>query len=394
MPPEVPIEDTQSSTSSLPDEVLIEEGHYYIIDDHTRLPFTHEKPLGSGHSAIVEKVQDKRTGAVFAVKTLKYGSARARAQKKDSFDNEVNITRSLKGHHHIIRLFATYEAKREFALIQQPAADEGNLEQYIDNYSEAIEKCSSSFLDNLNRAEAVLQRAFGCLASGLTYIHSKKIRHRDIKPRNIVMHQGSVIYIDFGSSKDASQQGENTTEGLVDFQTKIYSPPEVLNEEYRNMSADVYSLGCVFIEIFAALSRAVKYEHNQCYAHIMKQLHSSIASANVSPNMSFLKEIITSMTQELKEDRQTAGCIYSDISKHVLFLCHECGQEPKLKGKQTAWKWCVEQSRYYCYIRNEYGKELHHIWDKLQHHDLPDIALPPTNSSRSVTLPFRFRNLR
>ena len=59
----------------------------------------------------------------------------------------------------------------------------------------------------------ILQRAIGCLASGLAFMHEQTIRHKDIKPQNILIHGGSVLYTDFGISLDFGQQGNSTTTG-------------------------------------------------------------------------------------------------------------------------------------------------------------------------------------
>lgn len=45
----------------------------------------------------------------------------------------------------------------------------------------------------------------------------------------------------------------STTEGLPDSLTRRYAAPEVLANEPRNRSADVFSLGCVYLEMLAAL---------------------------------------------------------------------------------------------------------------------------------------------
>jgi serine/threonine protein kinase len=42
-------------------------------------------------------------------------------------------------------------------------------------------------------------------------MHEQTIRHKDIKPQNILIHRGSAIYTDFGISLDFAQQDSTTT---------------------------------------------------------------------------------------------------------------------------------------------------------------------------------------
>jgi serine/threonine protein kinase len=101
---------------------------------------------------------------------------------------------------------------------------------------------------------SVLYRSFGCLASGLAFIHSHAIRHKDIKPQNILVHEGQMIITDFGIALDASGQDTTTTTGIPEAFTDRYRAPEVAQCEPRNRMSDVFSLGCVFLEIMASLA--------------------------------------------------------------------------------------------------------------------------------------------
>lgn len=317
------IEDTSSCNESSAEELLIEEDHNYVLDNIARLPFRITRVLGGGHSAIVEKVHDKRTGNIFAKKTIRFPQARLRAQKEEHFNNEVNVIRSLKNHPHIIRVYATYVAKREFGLLLQPAADEGSLEDYLGNYWDKREQ-PEILKEEIDLVIPVLEKAFGCLASGLAFIHGKGVRHKDIKPQNILIHRGSVLYTDFGSSKDANQPGESTTEGLPDFLTKKYSPPEVLAHTKRNYGADVYSLGCVFVELTKALIPNIKYDEGRWFSDIMEHVHQELTSASIPPRWAFIPRIITAMTSTDRERRPSAAQIYKKFSQHAGFLCAGC----------------------------------------------------------------------
>jgi len=83
----------------------------------------------------------------------------------------------------------------------------------------------------------------------------------DIKPQNVLVRSvGGTdtykIYIaNFGTAGSYSSLEDSETEGYTLF-TRKYSAPEVVDGLTRGLSADSFSLGCVFLEIAAALARA------------------------------------------------------------------------------------------------------------------------------------------
>lgn len=139
------------------------------------MPYKLIRNLGHGYSATVEIVEDVNTGSVFARKVFRfYGS---RNDRKRIFNNEIKIIRRLTPHHHVIRVFATYVAKREVGLILHPVANGGDLKTFLQDFKEAN-------VTQLVQPEKtkILESSFGCLANGLAFMHYQKIRHKDIKP--------------------------------------------------------------------------------------------------------------------------------------------------------------------------------------------------------------------
>ncbi|KAF2124306.1 kinase-like protein [Dothidotthia symphoricarpi CBS 119687] len=222
--------------------ISIEEGKDYLLENDEELPYTLLKNLGHGHSANVEMVKDQRTGAVFARKVFRLGGSRS--ERERVFENEIRIIRRLAPHHHFIQVFATYVAKRDMGLILSPVASRGDLHTFLQDVRER--PCTIV-------ETRILQSAFGCLASGLEFMHTQNVRHKDIKPQNILIHNGTVIYTDFGYSFDHSTAARSTTEGRPDALTKRYCAPEVAEYAPRNSKSDIFSLGCVFFELYSAL---------------------------------------------------------------------------------------------------------------------------------------------
>jgi serine/threonine protein kinase len=102
------------------------------------------------------------------------------------------------------------------------------------------------------RESFILRQAFGCLCSAVQYLHSQSCRHKDIKPANILLKNGEVFITDFGTARDWSEGGRATTTGMTGPYTPAYAAPEVAEWEARNEAADIWSLGCVYLDMLVS----------------------------------------------------------------------------------------------------------------------------------------------
>ncbi|KAJ9163732.1 hypothetical protein P3X46_023367 [Hevea brasiliensis] len=86
------------------------------------------------------------------------------------------------------------------------------------------------------------------LARGLSYLHSQKIVHRDVKTENMLLDKTRTVKIaDFGVARvEASNPNDMTGETG----TLGYMAPEVLNGNPYNRKCDVYSFGICIWEIY------------------------------------------------------------------------------------------------------------------------------------------------
>ncbi|KAI3429987.1 Protein kinase domain-containing protein [Psidium guajava] len=86
------------------------------------------------------------------------------------------------------------------------------------------------------------------LARGLSYLHSQKIVHRDVKTENMLLDKTRTLKIaDFGVARvEASNPNDMTGETG----TLGYMAPEVLNGNPYNRRCDVYSFGICLWEIY------------------------------------------------------------------------------------------------------------------------------------------------
>jgi cyclin-dependent kinase 12/13 len=85
------------------------------------------------------------------------------------------------------------------------------------------------------------------LLKGLAYLHENGVVHRDLKPANLLMtRQHQVKLADFGLAK-RWRAGQAMTEKVV---TPWYRAPElVLGDSYSGPPLDMWSVGCIFIEL-------------------------------------------------------------------------------------------------------------------------------------------------
>jgi serine/threonine protein kinase len=209
----------------------------YLVGE--QLPYHHIRSLGHGAYAMVDEVWDMRINRSFARKVIRMPHAYP-GTFRDRIWNEIAIIKRLTSIRHFVQVVETYSQGRQFGIIMTPVA-EMNLEQYLERNTKPD-------------VEDPMYGWFGCLAAGLRYLHEQKIRHRDIKPANILISNGSILYADFGIAKDVTDEATTSTTGYVDAKSPMYCAPEVALESRRGRVSDVFSLGCVFLEMITTLA--------------------------------------------------------------------------------------------------------------------------------------------
>ncbi|KAI3787769.1 hypothetical protein L2E82_00182 [Cichorium intybus] len=86
------------------------------------------------------------------------------------------------------------------------------------------------------------------LSRGLSYLHSKKIVHRDVKTENMLLDLNRTLKIaDFGVARVEAQNPRDMT---GETGTLGYMAPEVLDGKPYNRKCDVYSFGICLWEVY------------------------------------------------------------------------------------------------------------------------------------------------
>lgn len=87
---------------------------------------------------------------------------------------------------------------------------------------------------------------------GLKYIHSAKVFHRDLKPKNILANSDCKLKIcDFGLARPAFNDMPQTVFWTDYVATRWYRAPELCGSFFAKYSPaiDIWSIGCIFAEI-------------------------------------------------------------------------------------------------------------------------------------------------
>jgi hypothetical protein len=217
-----------------------EGGQHCFFKKDEYLPLRGEGILGVGGFGQVDKVLSLTSFKKYArkrvLRTAAFGGRNASAQR--AFIKEIEILKRLK-HWHIVEFVGSYTDHKYIAVLMEPIADM-DLAAYLQR------------ADAVNHSE--LRTFFGCLSRALEFLHQQNIRHKDIKPQNILYEAGrGVLLTDFGLALDFTEASRSTTIGMVNGMTPMYCAPEVAAEEPRSTSSDIYSLGIVFLEMIVVL---------------------------------------------------------------------------------------------------------------------------------------------
>ncbi|KAJ9471573.1 Mitogen-activated protein kinase kinase kinase A [Diplonema papillatum] len=152
----------------------------------------------------------------------------------DGLSREVDIMAALQ-HPNVICYIGSERVLDRFVILME----------YIEGGSLA------SFAKRAELSEVVASGYISQVCSGVAYIHSKRVLHRDIKGENVlVAKDGRAVLADFGCSKlmtVGASSGSSTFIG-----TPCWMAPEVITcgpqGEYKT-SADIWSLGITIIEV-------------------------------------------------------------------------------------------------------------------------------------------------
>ncbi|XP_018608886.2 dual specificity tyrosine-phosphorylation-regulated kinase 2-like [Scleropages formosus] len=206
----------------------------YIFVPHDHLAYRYEvlKVIGTGTFGQVVRVYDHKTHQQVAIKMVRNKKRFHRLVaeeirilqhlRKQDKDNKMNVIHMLEHFTFRNHVCITFE------LLSM------NLYEFIKNNKFQ----GSSLLQVRKFAHSILQ----CLVS----LHKNQIIHCDLKPENIMIKQqgrAGIKVIDFGTSCYEHQQI------YTYIQSRFYRAPEVILGSRYGMPIDMWSFGCILVEL-------------------------------------------------------------------------------------------------------------------------------------------------
>ena len=199
------------------------------LNDRYRL----DRELGAGGMATVYLAHDIKHDRDVAIKVLHADLGAALGGER--FLSEIRTTARLQ-HPHILPLLDSGDADGLLYYVM-PLVTGETLRARLDRERQ------------LPIADAI--RIAREVASALDYAHRQNVIHRDVKPENILLHDGSALVADFGIALAVqSAGGQRMTQTGLSLGTPQYmSPEQAMGERTIDTRSDIYALGAVTYEM-------------------------------------------------------------------------------------------------------------------------------------------------
>ena len=191
------------------------------------------KKIGNGPLGSVYKAKNIYLKNIVAIKIIKKKKENKEENDDSNITKQINILRQLN-HPNIVKIHEFYVNEQYYQIITE-YFNKGELFKYIKG----------------SYSEKQLAVIFYQIISGLGYLHSKKITHKNIKLKNIMILEKEqdiktkeeylwIKIVDFHTAEIIQRYKKNLT--LLN--NSYYSPPETINNIYTEKS-DLWSVGVI-----------------------------------------------------------------------------------------------------------------------------------------------------
>ncbi|KAJ8083243.1 hypothetical protein PM082_009115 [Marasmius tenuissimus] len=218
-------------------------------------------PVAAGGFGDVWKGTIGDSSELVCLKVVKVYMSSNLEKLTNDYRREAILWRQLE-HPNVLPFLGIYQLELEqvqhFCLIS-PWMEKGNLVEFL----------KATKREDVDHYTLVFD-----VASGLAYLHSKKIVHSDLKGVNILITRSERACIaDFGLSRITDSQGLRvTTSATRPAGTTRWLAPELLvGSRGPSKKSDVYAFACVCCEIFTGLQPFPEYANEMAVAFSVAQ---------------------------------------------------------------------------------------------------------------------------
>lgn len=173
----------------------------------------------------------------------------------------------------------------------------------------ALKKLSLFHVEILDR----LARDIGCITYAVKWLHDNHIRHKDLKPSQILLSPQGLWLTDFGWAMDTSDMTQSKTVGGKTTTPKYLAPERALKQPCGRPE-DIFGLGCIFLEIgyqltepyyFSPFYRAPWFTQDWLFSDNIAEARSQLSHhlKSSSRHMGNLQAIVWAMLAFSPEDR-------------------------------------------------------------------------------------------
>ncbi|KAM5356521.1 hypothetical protein ACJ41O_003167 [Fusarium nematophilum] len=241
----------------------LEPRYVHKYKNMEELPYTVTSlGAGKGSFGIVRKMIRKRTGEALALKTFFEHSEREKVL------HEIGIL-EVCDHPGIVKLVEAFTIEGDDNTIHGDTIDDDTvnddtihivmspwapytLERFLGASDTKRRDQCSWFEPGSAQSDRHVYRIMWQLADAVGYLHNKSIKHKDIKPDNILLHRPSsedrrALLTDVGVSKVVYPGGSTKFYDA----SYIYLAPEQVAKKESSLPADIWQLGCCFALLVA-----------------------------------------------------------------------------------------------------------------------------------------------
>lgn len=131
--------------------------------------------------------------------------------------------------------------------------------------------CLSEYIISSNRNRVHTKEIIYQIISGIAYLHSFGIMHRDLTPTNILMVNGMAKIIDFSLSKRSQSLGKSeNTKNTPELCSLWYRAPELtFGSTHYDFKVDVWSIGCILAALLKGNAIFTKNTVEKAICHLI-----------------------------------------------------------------------------------------------------------------------------